>query len=319
LCDFDWNFDDVPDPELVACCYWEYARESVFIRDVKRRCLSPKWKEMFNGEYWEYCGNDIERIQSIGYAADVFVRSFFFDEMNDDRPHNPEAPRITDSFPLPWQSLSKGERKERSPIGNDATKIPLQPFARGHWSDARFLVEVAEKKIQHIRETENEVHQKYPGVSEYYLRKKGLLKSPDIGCSVFWDGGKESTIVEVQWENFTNEQIIRDFRKWVKINRPKDMPAPNKQGHKPKDWRANLVRLAVMRILSRFTPAEVVDPRRNRLPAIWKTKQFAGLKWGDVTKWHDARREAGKLFSKLFPFLPPGEKPLSWIRQPPGK
>ena len=32
--DLDWNFDAVPDPELVACCYWEYARESAFIREL---------------------------------------------------------------------------------------------------------------------------------------------------------------------------------------------------------------------------------------------------------------------------------------------
>ena len=31
ITDFDWNFDGVPDDELVACCYWEYARESAFI------------------------------------------------------------------------------------------------------------------------------------------------------------------------------------------------------------------------------------------------------------------------------------------------
>lgn len=31
----DWNFDAVPDPELVACCYWEYARESAFIRELR--------------------------------------------------------------------------------------------------------------------------------------------------------------------------------------------------------------------------------------------------------------------------------------------
>jgi len=24
----EWDFNDVPDAELVACCYWEYARES---------------------------------------------------------------------------------------------------------------------------------------------------------------------------------------------------------------------------------------------------------------------------------------------------
>ena len=26
--ELDWNFDTVPDTERVACCYWEYARES---------------------------------------------------------------------------------------------------------------------------------------------------------------------------------------------------------------------------------------------------------------------------------------------------
>ena len=31
LTEFDWNFDKVPDGELVACCLWEYARESVSI------------------------------------------------------------------------------------------------------------------------------------------------------------------------------------------------------------------------------------------------------------------------------------------------
>ena len=28
----NWKFDDVDESELVACCYWEYARESASIR-----------------------------------------------------------------------------------------------------------------------------------------------------------------------------------------------------------------------------------------------------------------------------------------------
>jgi len=28
----EWDFDAVPDGELVGCCFWEYARESAFIR-----------------------------------------------------------------------------------------------------------------------------------------------------------------------------------------------------------------------------------------------------------------------------------------------
>jgi hypothetical protein len=44
LSEFDWNFDPVPDNELVACCYWEYARESEFIRGLRQRCIQ-NWRE----------------------------------------------------------------------------------------------------------------------------------------------------------------------------------------------------------------------------------------------------------------------------------
>jgi len=75
----DWNFDEVPDGELVACCYWEYARESAFIRDVRKRCLDLKSREMLNSEIWEYWGRDIEKIQSIGYESEVILGGFFFE------------------------------------------------------------------------------------------------------------------------------------------------------------------------------------------------------------------------------------------------
>ncbi len=32
----DWDFSEVPNQELMSCCYWEYARESDFIRDTLR-------------------------------------------------------------------------------------------------------------------------------------------------------------------------------------------------------------------------------------------------------------------------------------------
>ena len=72
-----------------------------------------------------------------------------------------------------------------------------------------------------------------------------------------------------------------------------------------------------MRLLSRFSALEIV--RLTSFPAVWETKQFSGRKWGDFTKWRDARREAGQLFHKLFRFLPADEKPILWERQAPGK
>ena len=69
MTELDWNFDGVPDHELVACCFWEYARESAFIRDVKRRCVDARWWTMAPCDAWAFLGKDLERIRSVGYPA----------------------------------------------------------------------------------------------------------------------------------------------------------------------------------------------------------------------------------------------------------
>ena len=72
--EWDWDFDKVPDGELVACCYWEYARESAFIRDVRQRC----WKdEQPEGKRDERLHTDLQKVQSIGYHAHCFLHGFF--------------------------------------------------------------------------------------------------------------------------------------------------------------------------------------------------------------------------------------------------
>lgn len=72
----DWNFDAVPDTELVACGEWEYARESAFIRDVRRRCLE-NWRAGGPCDLDLY--TDIQKLQSIEYRAEVFLRGYFFE------------------------------------------------------------------------------------------------------------------------------------------------------------------------------------------------------------------------------------------------
>src|ERR1017187_5436817 len=143
------------------------------------------------------------------------------------------------------------------------------------------------------------------------------------------DGRRDTSVTGVQtcalpiWEDFTNDEIANYFRQWVKHARPKQIKAPSGKGHKPGDWRALLTRLGVMRLLSRFTLQEILGTRSAppviECQPIHRTKQFASDKWGDPAKWHDARREAGKVFRTLFPFLPKDVKPISWERQSPGK
>lgn len=317
--DPEWNFDAVPDDELIACCYWEYARESEFIRDVRRRCLDPIWKAMVNTELTKYVGNDIEKIQSIGYPSDVIMRGFFCpqDEVLEDAPPLPpgEVHRLTGAFPKPWQKLTQPERNYRKHIGTDVERIPLVPFARGISLDAKDILEVVNLRRKQAEAARESVKRKHPKLNEEALLRLGKLNFPNIPASAYWEGGSEATVVKINWGAFTNDEIANYFRKWVKANRPDRYPSPSRKGHKLNDWRANLTRLAVMRLLSRFTALQLVDGCRKDLPAIWEAKQFAGRKWGDVTKWHDARREAGRLYHSLFPFLPAAAKPISWERQ----
>ncbi len=336
ICELDWNFDNVPDNELVACCYWEYARESVFIRDALLEMRDDVLesvklnKNLENSKRPDWC-DKLNRIKSIGYAADVFARGSLFSpdtiwqNINPRKPNfrHPDAPPLTGSFPAPWQSMAEAERKNRARIKTVVEDCNLVPVSMGQWHDAREIVRVCEGVCRRDLEDWNAWARKYTrrDADGHICALPNAPDSPPDRSTrpgIFF-GNAETLLVEIAWEDFTDDEIATYFRKWVKHARPKTAKAPNGQGHKPGDWRARLTRLSVMRLLVWFTPLEIVDPRQDRFPAVWETKQFSRPKWRDVTKWHDARREAGHLFHKLFPFLPPNAKPLTWARQKPGK
>jgi hypothetical protein len=108
----DWNFDSVPDSELMACCYWEYARESTFIRELRRRSWEH-WQPLYaQGQWWNEPEHkdlkaDLERVRSIGYPAEIFLRGIACPAdgvLPDAPPLQPgEVHRLTGSFPKPWQ------------------------------------------------------------------------------------------------------------------------------------------------------------------------------------------------------------------------
>ena len=325
--ELDWNFDGVPDGELVACCYWEYARESAFIRDTlleMRTDLLGSVKPdrlLEKSERPAWC-DKLSRIKSIGYRADVFVRGSGFEpgtiwQSIDPRKPNfrhPDAPPLLPgSFPARWQSLSSVERGQRSRIGSGRSAFPLVPLERGDWREAGDIARWAEASLHALQAAFEKSRRENPKASEVKAIAQDRLRPyRDIQPSLYGAGGSEVTVLTINWAQFTNEQIIGHFRKWVKANRPKQARNPDTRGHKPGDWRAKLTRLAVMRLLSQFSAFQIV--RQDSFPAIWETNQFSGRKWGDFTKWRDARREAGKIFHTLFPFLPKDEKPSSWGR-----
>jgi hypothetical protein len=157
LNELDWNFDGVPENELVACCYWEYARESEFIV-ARLKAYRKNWYcaggEMSDSirKFWD----DIERIQSIGYRSEVFVRGCVFEpgqvwQSHDrEKPNfrHPHAPPITGSFPAPWQSLSKEERGCRAHIRNDVEQNQIIPVKLAHWSWAKEIARECQQSFE---------------------------------------------------------------------------------------------------------------------------------------------------------------------------
>lgn len=184
---------------------------------------------------------------------------------------------------------------------------PKPGFRRGHYGDVVALAKLF-KPRSHAEVFGGDGH---VPVDKFY-HSGGKLRQ--ICPNYFSSDGTETLVVEIDWGEMTNEQLIEEFRIWLKENEPGNVKRPDKRGRKPKDWRANLARLATMRLMARFTATEL-----DRFSPVWKTMQFGGKKWADPTKWRDARREAGMLFHRLFPFLPKEEKPLSWERQKPLK
>jgi hypothetical protein len=274
----DWNFDAVPDVELVACCYWEYARESAFLVGLKR-----------NWDAWDGCGR----------CPEVLAQGF--NRIQQAAPHTfvyLQAILAESSFPEPWQKLPG---KSRQRLVKLDLGIPAALSAGGDLVEAERALEAARAQIKAYRTAVDELHAKWPGYGEATLQRRGLWPKTQPLERTFWDDGYESLVVRIAWENHTNEQILESFRQWLKQNRPKQMPAPSGKGHKLISQRVALERLGIMRLLHCFRPVEL----REQLPAAWQKYNSANRRWQK-----DAQKAVAE-FHQFFPILK-DEHPLSW-------
>lgn len=218
-------------------------------------------------------------------------------------------PDFVSRFPVAWQKLAAFERTIllKTAAWSAKALIGMPSFRRGGQGDLLALAKHFKPK-----EFSKAFSDERPLPVREYFHSGHKLR--DVCPNLMSQDGRELLIVAIDWGGATNEQLAKEFAQWLKENEPPGIARPDRRGHKTTDWRANLTRLAVMRLLSRFTALQIVDPRKNRCPAVWESKQLSRPKWRDVTKWHDARREAGALFHRLLSFLPKDEMPLSWER-----
>jgi hypothetical protein len=330
----EWNFDKVPDSELVACCYWEYARESAFIVDTLRR-YREWWQARQEREGPDY--EEIDRSYRLIQDANPYHTWVFLNGCTLDREYNwqtedpkapnykhPAIPLITGRFPDPWQSLQKEEQQVRAHIFSEREVFRPVAVKLGRVSDATLIGNwsgaIAAEQDRQRKQWEAD-----------YLRGGKVAEGapdppecPPIRPGLFTAGpGKgESVVLEIGWQYYTNDEIANCFRRRLPKLRPPAAPAPDRRGHKPNDVRADLACLAAMRLLSVYKFNEIAGaPKlmldtRPELPesrAVWTCEQFDRAKWRDAGKWYEARRNALKTFHRLFPFLrEKDEKPRHW-------
>lgn len=295
LSPLEWNFAEVPDEEVTGCMYYEYARESAFIRSVKERCVE---NDRAGGKWSETLDKDLIRIQSIHPFDSIFLRGFFFsDDLTARKDRHPEAPPINPSFPKPWLSMTPEERKYRADTRTWIDNLP--PIECGHWSDAQIIYELGKKHADAHSDEIRRIRQGNPGVSEIELAQRGSFKTYQPRRPSYFTIG-EHLLLTIRWELNTDEQLAQFFRKWVKFNRPSNLPKPDRRGHRIVNKRVALDRLGIMRLLHLFTLAEM--PRM--CPAAFKKFKAAD--------WYKERRSALLIFKSLFPFLTDEEEPVSW-------
>ena len=278
----NWKFDGVLESERMACCLWEYARESAFIRDTLKR-LSLSWKtpswvaeqEANTSEFWirlrqnhgwvkpEEANQIDANLRTIG---NCFCNGFF--------PTDVFLIDAGKSFPKPWQSLTKAQRKERV----DFTTRKRTKRCGGGFGICRAFVN------DYLRELERRANANPPGPPRLLTR---------------W--GTEVLLVEIEWERYSPDKIVQHFRQWVTGNRPKLFR--NRKGRPPGafDPFAALDGLAIMRLLRHCKPSEA----GAKAPKLWERHRGKQL--------FRTRKRALETFRKLFPLLPTNEQPLSCL------
>jgi hypothetical protein len=299
---WEWDFSKaertgVPDDQLVACCYWEYARESNAIRNavkIVKTALANQGKpapETPEREAFRVTANcAYGMLHETGLPLSFWMGLPF-----------PEAP---------WQRIDETKRAKWAQFRPKIPSLETRPF--GTKGDV-CIAGALQSEAKRVHEARLEIYRRLSeidrGVANLEeadeLRKKlsELAIHPVI---VRGEGGVDSFIAQINWREFTNRDIKRGFNKWVVNARPPSFPEPTGRGHKPVDWRAKLQSLGLLRLRSRYT----IDATLACLAKLPKERR----KQTKLLEPGECNRQAGEAmshFQALFPFLDPAEMALA--------
>ena len=118
--------------------------------------------------------------------------------------------------------------------------------------------------------------------------------------------GLELLLVTIDWNNFNDAEIIKEFTRWIKSKRGRPLGAGlrHSKGKRTDTWRKKLERLAVLRLRHYYS----LEDMASLLPEAWQDRS----KFLDEREIRRERKAAQQTLLELFPFLPENTRPKSF-------
>jgi hypothetical protein len=311
----DWDFDNVPDHEIIACCLWEYARESITIgmaadkywcnvRDIvnrQRYKLEPETKAAHDEE----AARIQRRLKASGFDYEEFSNKFWDSDLaavefyRSIKEHVINGARAWQQIPLePRVQLSKQ-------VSESHILHPLAPAMVGE------LEKLWNTNSGNLDEIRSKPRPEYDDSEECALYQSSEPVTLEVESGKP-SGGSMAVAFAVDFTHFSDREILAELQQWLAAHRPKHwqrprrvFPGSKQKGRKLIEYRVAVERLGIMRLLHWYTPTEL----QRDMPEAWARY---GRKKADFRR---EVREARKFFRRLFPFLPKTELPQSEPRK----
>lgn len=309
LWEADWNFSRVPDDQIIACCLWEYARESASINlaaashAMESRHILPEGSRPPTEKQIERWAEIDERtrdqVKRARFNHDRFLERFWDSEVGHLTFYGILNRWVTSGSGA-FQDLPGKVRRMLAEKVSQADTIGALTLA--NLGDVERLWIANSKDLREIRAWKRPANDDAEDVAL-------TLETEPVEGSFFDHAVIDRTrtvAFTVDFSRFSDAEIESSFHAWVRKNRPRRWRKPatvlltsRRRGVKRNDYRVALERLGMMRLLHWFTPSQL----RAEVPAAWK---LYGRK---EPVFRREVRAAVRFFHDRFPFLPRTEQP----------
>lgn len=276
----EYDFSDVPEDELERCLYYEYMRESeAIIREVGnvRRRMWDEVKCQKNKP-------DVPAAVSIKISKITKHQGLFMEAMSSILACCSEFPEV------PWQRLSVSAKKRLGHFVGKATQMHNKHFRK------------------QLPPLVLDTYLKTPALGEITLNAWKSRMTPKQ-CQKIPASDREGMLVSGFFQintGYLPDQLIDDFREWVKVNHPKGHEEPKeRRGRKSK--RDALNALGALRL--RYHCRTLGDAQKLIAPLAAKPH---GMGLGERRNWERPCKAAVKHFAELLAL--PGQYPIHFTK-----